>query len=87
MARFYLHVCDGAGFVEDDEGEEHPDIAAARNAAVEGLRDILAAELRRGDLNTASFVEIEDEDRHWVATVSFEDVVRLTSDVTARPKR
>ena len=87
MPRFYLHICNGSGFVEDDEGQELADLDAARNVAVDGLRDILAGELRSGDLNTASFIEIEDEDHQWVATVSFEDAVRTTEEIPNRPNR
>ena len=77
---FYLHIWNGGGFVEDTEGQELPDAEAARKMAVEGLRDILAGELRNGDLNTASFIEIEDEQRRLVRTVSFEEAVRVTDN-------
>jgi hypothetical protein len=87
MALFYLHVCNGSGFVEDMEGQDHPTVEDARRAAVEGLRDILAGELRNGDLNTASFIEVEDEHHQLVATVSFEEAVRTTADLPERPPR
>lgn len=87
MPIYYLHICNGTGFVEDEEGSDCADLEAARQAAAEGLRDILAGELRDGALNTASFIEIEDENHKLVATVSFQDVVRVTSEVAGRPKR
>jgi len=78
MSRFYLHVCNGNGFTEDEEGSDYPDIQAARAAAVAGLRDIMASELKRGELNLASFVEIEDEHHKLVLTVNFTDAVGVT---------
>jgi len=78
MSRFYLHVCNGNGFTEDEEGSEYADIQAARAAAVAGLRDIMASELKRGELNLASFVEIEDEHHELVLTVDFTDAVAVT---------
>ena len=76
MPRFYLHVCDGNGFNVDEEGTELRDVAAARLVAIDGLRDILAGELRAGVLRRVSFVEIEDGDRQLVSTVSFDDAVQ-----------
>jgi len=87
MPRFYLHVCDGTGFVPDDEGQDFPDAEAARKAALDGLRDVLAEDLRGGALYTASFVEIEDQDHQWVATISFEDAVRMSSERPADARR
>ena len=87
MPKFYLHVGDGSGFVEDEEGQDYVDLPAAQKAATEGLRDILAGGLRNGDLNTASFIEIEDAHHELVATVSFEEVVRMTSKAPSRPSR
>lgn len=59
MPRFYLHVCDGSDFCEDEEGVDVRDLTAARLIAIEGLRDILAGEIRAGVLRRAAFVEIE----------------------------
>lgn len=50
MPRYYFHLCNGAEFAEDDEGVEvaDPDTACAK--AAEGLRDVLAGDLRFGHL-------------------------------------
>ena len=85
IPRFYLHVCDSSGFVEDGEGQELPDAPAARRAAVEGLRDMLAGDLRNGHLNTACFVEIENEHRQLIDTVSFAEAVRIGDDLPNKP--
>lgn len=81
-----MHVSDSGGFAEDSEGQELADLAAARAAAIEGLRDILAGELRRGELSTACFIEIENEHHQLVDTVSFADAVRVSNEGATRIK-
>jgi hypothetical protein len=75
MPRYYFHICDGSAFIQDEEGVELPDDAAARQAAIVGLRDVMAAEVKGGGINLASFVEIENESRQHIETVSFTDAV------------
>lgn len=45
---------------------------AARRKAVESLRGVMSGDLLMGDLNTASFIEIEDDLHELIETVSFE---------------
>jgi len=87
MPIFYLHVGDASGFAEDMDGLDCPDLPAALKMATEGLRDILAGELRNGSLDTASFIEIENDRHELVATVSFGDVVTMRGGAAARPPR
>ena len=87
MPLYYLHVCNGNGFIEDEEGQDLPDIEAARVAAVRGARDIMSEEIRRGELNRASFIEVEDQDHQYLFTLQFSDAFRISdaqSDCTAR---
>jgi hypothetical protein len=85
MPIFYLNVTDVIGFTEDEEGHQLANEAAARTAAVAGLRDIAAAEIARGELNTGSFIEIINERREVVETVGFEDAVQIREG--PRPRR
>lgn len=73
MARYFFHVCNGDGFTEDEEGLELGNEAAARAAAVLSARDIMAAEIRNGLLNPASFIEVEDGEHNHLFTVLFSD--------------
>ena len=86
VPRFYFHVCNGSGFTEDDEGSEVADLSEARANAIKGLRDIMASELKRGELNLGSFIEIEDEAHELVMTVPFADAVNVATIKGARPK-
>jgi hypothetical protein len=80
MPHYYLHVCNGSGFTEDTEGQDFADAEAARSAAIKGIRDIMSEELRKGEINIASFVEIEDEARELIRVVPFTEAVDVRSD-------
>jgi hypothetical protein len=86
MATFYLHLCDGTGFAEDQEGSEHPTFEAAYAAALAGLREVMASEMTRGELNMGSFIEIEDADHKLLKIVSFDEAVAVSHEVWKRPK-
>ncbi len=73
MPRYFFHVCNGNGFTEDEEGRELPDEAEARSAAVTGARDIMAEEMRAGQLNPASFIEVEDCEHRHLFTLQFSE--------------
>jgi|GEM_PF-736503 len=77
MPLYYLHVCNGNGFVEDEDGQDLPDVDAARMAAMRGARDIMSEEIRRGELNPASFIEVEDQDHQHLFTLLFSEAVRI----------
>ena len=80
MPRFFLHICNGSGFTEDENGRDYADVDEARAAAIEGIRDLMSAELRQGQINIASYVEIEDENRLLMGTVAFTEAVKIDSD-------
>ena len=72
--------------MEDEEGRELVDLTAAREAAIKGLRQIMASELRDGELNVASFIEIENENRDLVSTVLFTEAVNVSTQHAKRPR-
>jgi hypothetical protein len=74
---YYLHISDGAGFVEDEEGQQLADDAAARAQAIAAARDIMAAELREGALDLGTFIEVENEKREWLFTITFAEAVTI----------
>ena len=83
MPRFYFNLCNGSEFAEDGEGQELPDRGAAVRQATDSLRGIMASDLLMGDLNIASFIEIEDQ-HHNLLTVTFDQVVKLREDAARR---
>lgn len=75
MPRYYLHVCNGHGFTEDEEGTELADESAARSLAIKSARAIMADELRFGELDLGAFIEVEDSSRQLLFTLMFKDAV------------
>lgn len=73
MPRFFFHICNGNGFTEDEEGRELRDEAEARFVALAGARDIMAEEMRAGQLDPASFIEVEDAEGRLLFTLPFSD--------------
>lgn len=78
MPLFYFHVCNGTGFVQDEEGQELSGIEAARVEAIKSARSIMASDVQRGMLDLSSFIEIEDSENQLVHTLCFGDAVDLT---------
>ncbi len=77
MPIFYFHVRDGDRMVEDPDGAELPDLAAARAKAATAIREAVARPASGGrDLGRRRF-EITDERGRLLATVAFLDVCGL----------
>ena len=87
MPRYYLHVCNGTGFIEDQKGVVLPGAEAAREKAIEAAREVMAGDLREGELDLSSFVEVEDEEKKLLFTIQFIDAVKLTSRHTGEASR
>ena len=71
MPRFYFHILDGRGRIEDPEGSELADADAARFEALDSARQLWAAAIvSRQDLSAHRF-EISDERGEIVGTIRF----------------
>jgi hypothetical protein len=77
MARFYLHIRNGGGYAEDFEGQDLPDLDAARLAAIDGVRSVLSEEARQGELDLCGSIEIADGDGNILLVVPFREAVRI----------
>ena len=88
MPRYYLHSCNGNGFSEDREGIELPDREAAMRKAVQTARDVMANDVRDGLLDLSSFIEVEDENRELIFTLTFMEAVTVSHQfANERPSR
>lgn len=87
MPPFFFHVCDGNGFVEDEEGLELPTLESAREVAMKAARDLIASEAHKGSVNLASFIEVENGARELLFTVTFSDAFEIKSQPCPRPPR
>ncbi|TGX52177.1 hypothetical protein E5A73_15330 [Sphingomonas gei] len=81
MTHYYLNIINGTGFVGDHEGEEFPDLAAARRKATESVRSILSDELKSaGLIDLKGRIEIADQQGSIVLTLPFREAVELRLD-------
>jgi hypothetical protein len=88
MPRYFFHICNGTGFVEDEQGLNLPDQETAYKKAVEAARGVMADDMRKGELDLTSFVEVEDEARTLLLTLTFAEAVTMRRDhVKDRPRR
>jgi hypothetical protein len=72
-----MHVSDSHRFAEDHEGRDLPDDETARLEAVKGARDMMASELREGQLDLSSFIEVEDDTHKLLFTLTFAEAVKI----------
>jgi hypothetical protein len=77
MPRYYFHLSNLAGFTEDEEGSELDDEEAARERAVASARELLAAETLNGAIDLTAYIEVEDEARSLLFTLSFTDALEV----------
>lgn len=75
MPRYFFHVREGGELSQDREGQELPDVEAARREAVNTGREILGEKLLHGGALNNRAIEIADETGHIVEVVNINDVL------------
>ncbi len=80
MPRFFFNVIDEATKI-DEVGVELPDLAAAREAALEQARAILGDEAKGGHIDLSHRIEVEDEARRPVLLLPFSAAVEIEGPV------
>ena len=76
MPRFYFHVFNDKTSL-DDEGQDLPDLEAARAHAVAGARSLMSDELKDGRLVLSHHIAIENEQGELLLDVTFSDAVEV----------
>jgi len=78
MPRFFLHIDGGTQRIEDEEGSELPDLAAANEEALGAARQLWAAAiLRQQDIGSRRFV-IASGDGNVVGMIEMNDALPRT---------
>ena len=75
MPVYFFHIRGGPADCEADEGLDYPDEQAAREAAVAGARDMIAADVLDGRLHLSSRIDVTDADGELLFSVPFDSVV------------
>ena len=61
MGRFYFHVRVGNKLVADEEGQDFPDVFAARREAIRSARELLADAIKSGRARVPEAFVITDK--------------------------
>jgi hypothetical protein len=75
MARFYFHIRRHDHIEPDPEGCDLPDLAAARNEALQSAREILSSAIRGPGPRLFDCFVIADEAGRELATVSLKEAL------------
>ena len=76
MPRFFFHLRDDES-IDDPDGIFLPDTRSARLEAIRSARDIMAEDVRRGQLSLSSRIEVTDENGEPILAVPFREVVEI----------
>ena len=76
MPRYFFHVREGAEVSRDWEGQELPNVEAARREAIAANREIMGEKILHGGSLDHRSIEIADETGHVVDVVSAHEVLR-----------
>ena len=76
MPKFFFTVRDDM-LTEDEDGRELANAEAARLAALEGARCMAADQVLKGYLHPDDRIEVEDESRTLLFTVTFDQAVSV----------
>jgi hypothetical protein len=77
VQRYFIHVCNGAGFVEDEEGQELPSREAAIQSALDSVRSIVSEDARQGLIDLTGRVLIADAEGVQVAEIGYSEAFEL----------
>lgn len=69
MARYYIHIENGVGFIKDEVGADYADDSVARERAVTAGADIIADELRAGCGAVRVTLFVEDAEHRNIMTI------------------
>lgn len=79
MPRFFFNLCSQTEHLPDPEGVEMPDAEAARIAALDAARDIIAADARSGTVDMFCRIEVENDAREIIQSLPFCEAVTFIS--------
>ena len=77
MSRYFFHIRDGERLIEDPEGTDLPDLAAARDEAVLAARFLMSEKVKAGQVLDGQRFEITDEAGQVLDVLPFRAVLRL----------
>lgn len=76
MPRYFFHLQDGQE-TRDEEGVQLPDVAAARDVALENARSMVCEDVMNGQLNLDNRIEVTDEQGAILLTLTFREAFEI----------
>jgi hypothetical protein len=77
MGVFFFNLRNSTGYLEDEEGEDLPDLGAAREAALDSVRSIISEESKQGLIDLRGSIEVTDEAGRLVLELPFGEAVDI----------
>lgn len=77
MPQYHLHLHRCGTFYPDEEGQSLPNLDSARRLAIVDAREIMAEEMRSGQLCLGCRIEIADATGQVLDVIPFKDAVDL----------
>jgi len=78
MPLYHFHVRNSE-HTDDEEGTELPDLAAARQHALEGARDLVCSDIKKGWLNLDHYIEVTDDTGALLFRLTFREAFEIRS--------
>jgi len=75
MTHYFFHICSRTERIEDREGADFDTLEAALTEACLAAREILAEDLRKGQVDEMRLFEIVDEQGRVVARLPFNEAI------------
>ena len=80
MPRYYFHVCNGSGLTRDEAGQFLGSSEDARLVAVRAAREMMAGDVKEGEVDLSAYISVEDEHGTCLFKVRFGDSVTFTRE-------
>ena len=78
MPRYFFHIYDH-DITMDEDGRDLPDLAAARELALDSARDLVCESIHRGHLNLDHRIEVQDQQGETVIVLTFREAFTIRS--------
>jgi hypothetical protein len=85
MPRFFFHVYNGHGDTPDEVGSDLEDQSAARRLALDSVRSMVSEDARRGVIDLAGRIEVNDGSNNLLVTIDFLEAFELRMPGDERP--
>lgn len=77
MPHYRLNLYNAHGDLPDPEGADYATLDAARQAAIEGIRSLLGAEVMEGEMNLKGHLDIVADDGEVLESIPFVDALKI----------